>query len=330
MPMTSRRRLIACLTVALLAPGATAARAGEAPDYPSRQVTLIVSFPPGGSSDFFTRLLGSELSRAWNRPVLVENRPGAGGNIGAQAAARAQPDGYTLFMSSINTHAINASLYKSLGYDPVKDFAPISRVATVPNVLVVNPTVPARTVAELVAWLKANPKRALYASPGIGTGPHLSSELFRALTGAPLAHVAYKGSAPALTDVVGGQIPMAIDNLPAALGLIRGGKLRALGVTSAGRSDDLPEVPTMIEAGVPGFVVVSWWGLFAPAGVPEPILRRVHADVVRALNSPAVKASIENQGGTAAPSSPAELAGLVRSETARWGQLIREMGIRAD
>lgn len=327
---TARRPLLALLPVALLAGLPLQGSAGEAPDYPTRQVTLIVSFPPGGASDFFTRLVASELSRAWSRPVLVENRPGAGGNIGAQAAARAQPDGYTLFMSSINTHAINASLYKSLGYDPVKDFTPISRIATVPNVLVVNPAVPARSVAELVAWLKANPTRALYASPGIGTGPHLSSELFRALTGVPISHVAYKGSAPALTDVVAGQIPMAIDNLPAALGLIRGGKLRALAVTAPSRSDDLPEVPTMTEAGVPGFVVVSWWGLFAPAGVPEPILRRIHADVVRALGTPAVKASIENQGGTAAPSSPAELAELARAETLRWGQLIRERGIRAD
>ncbi len=328
--MPARRRSTVLLLAALLAPGAPIALGAEAPDYPARQVTLIVSFPPGGSSDFFTRLIASELARAWGRPVLVDNRPGAGGNIGAQAAARAQPDGHTLFMSSINTHAINASLYKSLGYDPVKDFTPIARIATVPNVLVVNPSVPARSVPELVSWLKADPRRALYASPGIGTGPHLSSELFRALTGAPITHVAYKGSAPALTDVVAGQIPMAIDNLPAALGLIRGGKLRALAVTAATRSGDLPEVPTMIEAGVPGFVVVSWWGLFAPAGVPEPVIRRINADVVRALNSPAVRTSIETQGGTAAPSTPAELAELVRTETARWGQLIREMGIRAE
>ncbi len=306
------------------------ARAGEAPDYPSRAVTLIVSFPPGGASDFFTRLVAGELSRAWGKGVLVENRPGAGGNIGAQAAARSQPDGHTLFMSSINTHAINSSLYRNLGFDPVKDFIPISRVATVPNVLVVNPAVPVKSVAELIGWLKAHPKRALYASPGIGTGPHLSSELFKAITGTAIGHVAYKGSAPALTDVVAGEIPMAIDNLPAALGLIRGGKLRALGVTSATRSDDLPDVPTLIEAGIPGFVVVSWWGLFAPSGVPDPIVRRIHADVVRVLNTPSVRASIESQGGTAAPSTQAELAELVRNETARWGQLIRERGIRAN
>ncbi|MDB5853407.1 MAG: hypothetical protein JWR22_1448 [Herminiimonas sp.] len=322
--LSRRAVLLALSTIAMIS--AVPSFAQDA-DYPTKPVTLIVSFPPGGSSDFFTRLLANELSRAWGKPVVVENKPGAGGNIGAATAARARPDGYTLYMSSINTHAINASLYKNLGFDPIKDFAPISKIATVPNVLLVNQSVPATTVKELLVWLRADPKRAFYASAGSGTGPHLSAELFKSLTGTQISHVPYKGSAPALTDVVSGQIPMAIENLPAAIGLIKGGKLRPLAVTTAKRSDDLPDVPTMMEAGVPGYEVTSWWALFAPAGVSEPIIRKINADVVKALNSPSMKASIEKQGGTAAPSSPEELAAFVKSETARWGKLIHEKGI---
>jgi len=318
-------------TAALLASVAMAVPAtmalAQTPDYPNKPVNLIVSFPPGGSSDYFTRLVGNNLGKIWGQPVIIQNRPGAGGNIGAREAARAPGDGYTLYMSSINTHAINATMYKDPGYDHIKDFRPISRIATVSNVLVVHPDVPAKTVSELVALVKKDPSKAFYASPGAGTSPHLSSELFKSLTGTNITNVSYKGSAAALTDVVAGMVPMAIDNLPAALPLVRAGKLRALAVTGSRRSTDLPDVPTMAEAGVKGYDVTSWWALFAPAGTPDAIIAKINADVITLLNSEEVKKSIAQQGALPAPSTPAELAQLVDSETVRWSKVIKDAGI---
>ncbi|ETI06798.1 Bug family tripartite tricarboxylate transporter substrate binding protein [Bordetella pertussis] len=308
-----------CAAAGMLAGPAVASGAA----YPTKPVTMIVSFPPGGSSDFFTRLVANNLSKMWGQPVVVENRPGAGGNIGAQAGAHAPADGYTLYMSSINTHAINPGLYQNPGYDHIKDFAPISEIATVMNVLVVNPSVPAKSVSELLAYFKADPSKAFYASPGAGTSPHLSSELFKRMTDTPITHVPYKGSNAALTDVMAGMVPMAIDNLPAALAHIKAGKLRALAVTSPKRSPDLPDVPTMDEAGVKGYDVTTWWALFAPAGTPQPIIAKINKDVNALLALPDVKQSIAKQGAEPAPSTPEELARLVEQETARWGKVIQ-------
>nr|WP_151447900.1 tripartite tricarboxylate transporter substrate binding protein [Lacisediminimonas profundi] len=319
------------LVSSLLAVGSMAVLAtsvqAQALDYPNKPVSIIVSFPPGGSSDYFTRLVANNLAKTWGQAVVVQNRPGAGGNLGAQAAARSPADGYTIFMSSINTHAINPALYKNPGYDHIKDFAPVSKIATVPNVLVVNPDVPVKSVSELLAYFKANPAKAFYASSGAGTSPHLSSELFKSMTGTPIAHVPYKGSSPALTDVMAGVVPMAIENLPAAIANIKAGKLRALAVTSPKRSVELPDVPTMIEAGVPGYEVTSWWGVFVPAGTPPVIIKKINADIVHLLNLSEVKKSIASQGATPAPSTPEELAGLVTSETARWGKVVRDGNI---
>jgi len=312
---------------AVLAFAAIGAQAQGASDYPSKPVTLIVSFPPGGSSDFFTRLVANGLSKIWGQPVVVENRPGAGGNIGAQVASRAPADGYVLYMSSINTHGVNPGLYKNLGYDPLGDFAPISKVATVTNVLVVNPTVPAKTVPELLAYLKANPDKAFYASPGAGTSPHLSSELFKHMTNTAITHVPYKGSNAALTDVMAGQVPLAIDNLPAAIAHIKAGKLRALAVTAGERSPELPDVPTMVESGIPGYEVTSWWGLFGRAGTPEPILDKINRDVNAVLNDPENQKLISEQGAVAAPSSREELKTFVSSEIARWGKVVKDANI---
>ncbi|WP_094851735.1 Bug family tripartite tricarboxylate transporter substrate binding protein [Bordetella genomosp. 10] len=321
-------RLAACLLGVAMGAATSGALAQDAANYPAKPVTLIVSFPPGGSSDFFTRLVANGLGKMWNQPVVVENRPGAGGNIGAQLASRAAPDGYTLYMSSINTHGINPGLYKDkLGYDPVKDFTPISRIATVPNVLVVNPAVPAKSVSELLAYFKAHPDKAFYASPGSGTSPHLSSELFKRMTNTPITHVAYKGSNAALTDVMSGMVPMAIDNLPAAIALIKSGKLRALAVTSPKRSPELPDVPTMIESGVKGYDVTSWWGLFTRAGTPAPIVAKINHDVVALLQDPKTKETIATQGAVSAPSTPQELAQLVNSEISRWGKVIEDAHI---
>lgn len=295
--------------------------------FPNKPVTMIVSFPPGGSSDFFTRLVANGLSKKWNQPVVVENRPGGGGNIGAQLAARAPADGYTLYMSSINTHGINPGLYKNLGYDPLADFTPISRIATVTNVLVVNPSLPVNNVSELLDYFKKNPKKAFYASPGAGTSPHLSSELFKRQTNSDLTHVPYKGSTPALTDVMAGNVPVAIDNLPAAIGNIQGGNLRALAVTSTTRSPELPDVPTMEESGVEGYNVTSWWGLFGRAGTPEAIISKVNQDVVALLNEEETQRIIAAQGAQAAPSTPEELGELVESEVSRWTRVIKEANI---
>ncbi|MBV7484130.1 tripartite tricarboxylate transporter substrate binding protein [Bordetella sp. BOR01] len=317
----------ASLVGAALCMMATGAIAQDAVAYPSKPVTMIVSFPPGGSSDFFTRLVANGLSKKWGQPVVVENRPGAGGNIGAQLASRAAPDGYTLYMSSINTHGINPGLYKNLGFDPIKDFAPISKIATVANVLVVNPALPVQSVSELLAYVGSHPDKAFYASSGAGTSPHLSSELFKRMTGTNITHVAYKGSNAALLDVMSGMVPMAIDNLPAAIAHIKAGKLRALAVTSPERSPELPQVPTMLESGVKDYTVTSWWGLFTRMGTPPEIVAKINRDVVDLLNEPEVKNTIALQGAMAAPSTPDELGQLAVSEISRWGKVIREANI---
>lgn len=299
-------------------------------DYPNRPVTLIVSYPPGGSSDLITRLMANELAKFWGQPVVVENKPGAGGSLGAAVAAKAPADGYTLFMGSIATHAINSALYKNLGFDPVKDFAPISRVSTVPNVLVVNNQIPVNNLQDLLKWVREDSRRAFYASPGAGTSPHLSSELLKAQAKIEMTNVPYKGDSPALADVMAGQVPMAIVNLPSAMGLIRGEKVRPLAVTSRVRAHELPDVPTMEEGGVPNYDVTSWWALFAPAGISPNLAAKINHDVVTVLRSAAAIEGVRKMGSAAAPSTQGELATLVTSETERWGKLIREKGITAN
>jgi len=319
----ARSIVLAC---GILSAGAALAAEG-ASSYPSKPVTMIVSFPPGGSSDFFTRLVANGLSKKWNQPVVVENRPGGGGNIGAQLASRAPADGYTLYMSSINTHGINPGLYTNLGYDPINDFTPISRIATVTNVVVVNPELPVNTVPELLRYFEENPEKAFYASPGAGTSPHLSSELFKRMTQSNITHVPYKGSTPALTDVMAGTVPFAIDNLPAAIGNIKAGNLRALAVTAPERTPELPDVPTMQESGVEGYNVTSWWGLFGRAGTPDEIISKINRDVVDLLKDPETQKIIAGQGALAAPSTPEELHELVTSEVKRWTEVIKEANI---
>jgi tripartite-type tricarboxylate transporter receptor subunit TctC len=310
--------------------GAAAAPALAQGAYPTKPVTLIVSFPPGGSSDFFTRTVANELSKKWGQSVVVENRPGAGGNIGAAQAARAVGDGYTLYMSSLNTHGINQALYKDTGFDAVNDFVPISKIATVPNVIVVNPTLPVQNISGLLSMVKSDPAKAFYASSGNGTGPHMCTELLKSMTGTKITHIPYKGSAPALVDVMSNMVPMACDNLPAAMAHIKGGKLRALAVTSATRSPELPDVPTLVEAGVPGYEMTSWWGMFAPRGTPPEITRKINADVVQLLKSAEVKALFAKQGATPAPSTQAELGKLVDSELTRWAKIVKDAGITID
>jgi len=303
---------------------------GQADNYPSRPVKIIVSYPPGGTTDLVARVVGQKLSEFWGQPVVVENRPGASGNIGTQVAAKSPADGYTILQSSVAIQSINPALHRDPGYDPVRDFASVAKIATSINVLVVNPQLPVRSVRELIAYTRANPGKVAYASPGSGTSPHLSTELFKATTGADALHVPYKGSAPMLADLIGGQVQFAIDNLPASLPHVRSGKLRALAVTGPRRAADLPDVPTMVEAGVAGYEVTTWWSFVVPAGTPPAVVFKINADTVRALQSADVRDRMTKQGLEPTPSTPVELDALAKAELARWSKLIKDIGARAD
>jgi len=310
--------------LALLATGAW----GQA--YPAKPIRLVVPFPAGGTTDILARAVGQKLTEAWGQPVVVDNRPGAGGNIGAELVAKAASDGYTLLMGTVGTHAINASLYAKMPYDHIKDFAPVILVAGVPNVLVVNPAVPVNSVQELIAYAKANPGRLNFASSGSGTSIHLSGELFKVMAGVQMTHIPYKGSAPALQDLIGGQVQLMFDNLPSALPQIKGGKLRALAVTSAARAAALPDVPTVAEAGLPGFEASSWFGVLAPAGTPVAIIARLNAEIAKWLASPEAREKLASQGANAAGGSPEDFAKHIAAETAKWQKVVKESGAKVD
>ncbi|MBA3774944.1 MAG: tripartite tricarboxylate transporter substrate binding protein [Betaproteobacteria bacterium] len=317
-------KLIAGLALALTA-ASTHAQA-----WPSKPIRYIVPFAPGGTTDILARTVGDKLAIALGQPVVIENKPGAGGGVGAEITAKSAPDGYTIMGGTISTHAINASLYKSLPYDPVRDFAPIVLVARVPNMLVVHPDVPAKNVAELVALLRANPGKYTFASAGNGTSQHLSGELFKSMAGAEMQHVPYKGSPPALQDVMGGQVSMTFDNITTAWPLAKGGKLRALAVTTAKRSAIAPDVPTLAEAGLPGFEVGSWQGVFAPAGTPPDIVKRLNAEIVKILNTPDVRDKLAALGAEVVGNSPEEFSTMVKAEVVKWADVVKKSGARVD
>ena len=320
---------------ALLA-GLTLAAVGASPAvhaqavYPSKPVRLVVPFPAGGTTDILARAAAQKLSEAWGQQVIVDNRPGAAGNIGSELVAKSAPDGYTLLMGTVGTHAINSSLYAKMPYDHVKDFAPVILVAGVPNVLVVTPDLPVKTVAELIAYGKANPGKLNFASSGSGTSIHLSGELFKVLTGVQMTHVPYKGSAPALTDLMGGHVQLMFDNLPSSLALIKGGKLRAIAVTSLNRAPALPDVPTVAESGVPGFEASSWFGILAPAGTPHDVVTKINGDVTKWLASPEAKEKLLAQGANAAGGTPEDFAKHIQAETAKWARVVKESGAKVD
>ena len=320
----------------LLLAGLTLAAAGALPtvvlaqNYPVKPVTIVVPFAPGGTTDILARIVGQGMQTELGQPFVVDNRAGAGGNIGASLAAKAAGDGYTLFMGTVGTHAINQALYKKMPFDPVKDFAPISRVATVPNLLVAHPSQPYKTVKELIAYAKANPGKVTFGSPGSGASPHVSGELFKSMTGTDLLHVPYKGSAPAMTDLLGGQINIMFDNMPSAIQHVRSGKLRPIAVTTAKRSPEMPDIPTIAEAGVPGYEAMSWFGLFAPAATPKPVLDRLNAALVKVLNQPDVKKKIAEQGGDVVAETPEQFAAFIKAETAKWGKVVKDSGATVD
>ena len=304
--------------------------AAQAPAYPTKPIRIVVPFPPGGATDILAREVAQKLNDAWGQQVIVDNRPGAGGNIGSELVAKAAPDGYTLEMGTVGTHAINASLYAKMPYDNVKDFVPIILVAGVPNVLEVNPSLPVNSVAELIAYAKANPGKLNFASSGNGTSIHLSGELFKAMAGVEMTHVPYKGSAPALQDLIAGQVQLMFDNLPPSLPQIKAGKLRALAVTSSVRAPALPDVPTVAEAGLPGFEASSWFGLLAPAGTSPAIVAKINAEVAKWLATPEAKENLSKQGANAAGGTPEDFASHIAAETAKWAKVVKASGAKID
>ena len=324
---TTRRTLLASLAVA--AAGALPLGA-LAQNFPTKPITIIVPFSAGGTTDILARIVGQGLTTELGQSVVVDNKPGAGGNIGGSLAAKAAADGYTLFMGTVGTHAINQSLYKKMPFDPVKDFAPLSRVATVPNLLVAHPSQPFKTVKEMIAYAKANPGKITFGSPGSGASPHVSGELFKSMTGTDLLHIPYKGSAPAMTDLLGGQTSVMFDNMPSAIQHVRSGKLRPIAVTTAKRSPELPDVPTIAEAGVPGYEATSWFGMFAPAGTPKPVLDKLHAALIKVLNQADVKKKIAEQGGDVVAETPDQFAAFIQAESVMWGKVVKESGATAD
>ena len=299
----------------------------HAQDYPSKPVRFVVPFAPGGTTDVLARLVGEKLSASLGQQFVVDNKPGAGGNVGTAQVAKAEPDGYTLLMGTVGTHAINASIYPSLPYDPVQDFAPVTLVATVPNVLVVNLEVPANSVAELIALAKEKPGELNFASSGNGSSIHLSGELFKAMTGVDIVHVPYKGSGPAVVDLLGGQVEMMFDNLPSSAPHIKAGKLRPLGVTSKERSPTLPDVPTIAEAGVPGYEALSWFGVLVPAGTPDAVVTRLQQEIAKILADPAMRERFAELGAVPVGDTPAEFAAFIGSETAKWADVVQKAGI---
>jgi tripartite-type tricarboxylate transporter receptor subunit TctC len=304
--------------------------AASAQAYPDKPIRMVVPFPAGGTTDILARATAQKLSESLGQQVIVDNKPGAGGNIGAQEVARSTPDGYTLVMGTVGTHAINPSLYKKMPYDHVKDFVPVSLVASVPNLLVVHPSVPVNSVKELIAHAKANPGKLNFASSGNGTSIHLSGELFKTMTGVQMTHVPYKGSAPAVTDLLGGQVQLMFDNMPSALPHAKAGKLKPLAVTSAKRFPGTPEIPTIAESGVPGYEASSWFGVLAPAGTPKEIVNKLSTEIAKALKTPEMKKKLEEQGAEAVGSTPEEFAAHIKAETAKWAKVVKESGATVD
>jgi tripartite-type tricarboxylate transporter receptor subunit TctC len=313
-------------TVAAL-PGRADAQA--AAGYPNKPVTIIVPFTAGGNTDAFARMVGDELDKALGQRFLVENKPGAGGNLGAAAVANAQPDGYTLGMGTVSTHAINPSLYKKLPFDADKGFAPVSLIATLPNVLVVNPSIPVNNVPELIDLLKKEPEVHTYASSGPGTSPHLGAELFSTLTGTKMTHVPYKGSGQSIMDVVAGHVDMVFDNIPTAAAQAKAGKVRALAVTSLTRAPLLPDVPAMAEF-LPGFEATSWHGLFAPGGTPKEIVEKVSKEVQRIMKLPHIQERMLGMGATPVGNTPEEFTQHIAVERKKWAEVVKASGVSLD
>jgi len=316
--------------VVSLSAAVLAAPVAQAQGYPNKPIRLICPFPPGGAVDIASRAIAAELSKNLGQPVTVDNRPGAGGNIGGAEAARSAPDGYTLFMTTSGIQAINPALYSKMPFDPNKDLMPVVGLVSLNNVLVLHPSVKANSVAEVIAMAKAQPGAVNYASSGSGTSIHMSGEMFKHLTGVNMVHIPYKGSAPALNDLLGGQVMMMFDNIPSALPHIKSGRLRALATTGSKRDPLLPELPTLAEAGVPGYESGVWFGLAVAAGTPKEIIAKLNAEAVKGTKAPEFVKRMTELGYNIMGTSPETMSDMLRAETNRWGPIVKASGAKAD
>lgn len=322
-------REFARIAVAAWCVGLAAGIAYAQGDYPHKAIRIVVPVAAGGGTDYTARLIGQKLGEAWGQSVIIDNRPGAAGNLGVEIAAKAQPDGYTLVMP-ITSFPINPSLYAKLPFDTVKDFAPVVLAASAPLLLVVNPSVPAQSVKDLVALAKAKPGVMNYANSGSGTTAHLASELLKRMAGVDIVNVPYKGGGPAVIDLIAGHVQIFFATIPAALQQVKAGKLRALAVSSSKRVPELPDMPTVAESGLPGFEVVGWFGLFAPAGTPNPVISKLNGEINKILNAPESRERLSGHGLIPGGGTPRELGQFLQAEIAKWSKLIRETGIRAE
>ena len=321
--MSGALRFVVALSLALgLAAGAAAQ------PYPAKPIRFIVPYPPGGSADILTRAIGQKAGEGLGQPFVVENRPGAGTAIGAEALAKSAPDGYAIMLGTVSSHAINPALNPKLPFDPVRDFTPISLVASIPFAMIVHPSVSAKTVEEFVALARAKPGTLNYSSAGSGTSNHLAGELLRSMTGIDIVHIPYKGSAPALNDLLAGQVSMMFDLVLTAAPHVRSGAVRGLAVTGAQRSPALPNLPTVAESGVPGYEVSAWFGIFAPAGVPQPVVQRLNAEFVKAMQQPDLRQRLASQGAEPLTSTPDEFAGYLRNEIDKWAKVVKAAGMK--
>jgi tripartite-type tricarboxylate transporter receptor subunit TctC len=317
------------MAAAALCAGLIAGAACAQSDYPHRPIRIVVPVAAGGGTDYTARLIGQKLGEAWGQSVIIDNRPGAAGNLGVEIVAKAQPDGYTLVMP-ITSFPINPSLYSKLPFDTVKDFTPVVLAASAPLLLVVNPSVPAQSVKDLIALAKAKPGAMNYANSGSGTTAHLAGELFKRMAGVEIVNVPYKGGGPAVIDLIAGQVQIYFSTIPAALQQVKAGKLRALAVTSSKRVPELADMPTVAESGLPGFEVVGWFGLFAPAGTPQPVIGKLNGEINKILNAPESRERLSGHGLVPGGGTPRELGQFLQTEIAKWNQLIKETGIRAE
>ncbi len=315
------------LSLALLTASALSIPAQAATAFPTKPIRIIVAYTPAGTTDILARAIGQKMSETWGQPVIIDNRAGAAGNIGTEVAARATPDGHTLLMGTAGTHGINVSLYRKLSWHPVNDFAPVSLSAMVPNIMVVNNALPVKNVREFVAHVKANPGKLSYGSPGNGSTAHLSMELFKSMTGSTIVHIPYKGSAGVLTDVMGGQIAVTIDNMPPYIPQVKAGKIRALAVSTNKRSSAMPDLPTIAEAGVPGYEAGAWFGLLAPAGTPKAVVALLSAESARIIKLPDVSKRVSELGAEPVGSTPEQFAELIKTEIAKWAKVIKDANV---
>jgi tripartite-type tricarboxylate transporter receptor subunit TctC len=326
MHQTSKKLGLCLLLAGLVAVG----RAHAAEPFPSHQMRIVAPFPPGGTVDLLARIAGQQLTAALGQQVVVENRTGAGGNIGGDIVAKAPPDGYTMLLGTTGVLSVNAAIYRTMPFDPARDFAPVIRLATVPNLMVINPDLPVHSVAEFIAYAKARPGKVFFASAGAGTTIHLSGELFKKMAGIDLVHTPYRGSAPALADLMAGQVQVMFDNMPSALPLAQSGKLRALAVTTATRAPAVPDVPTIAESGLPGYETAAWFGILVPAATPHAVVETLSRALAKAMALPDVRQRLTDLGATASPDTPEDFRAFIAAETAKWGQLARDAHVTVD